>query len=32
MTLTRLSVIVGMIASLVGIAAAFGLVGGDGDS
>jgi hypothetical protein len=31
-TLTRLSVIVGMIASLVGIAAAFGLLGGDGDS
>jgi hypothetical protein len=31
-TLTRLSVIVGMVASLVGIAAAFGLVAGDGDS
>jgi hypothetical protein len=31
-TLTRLSVIVGIVASLVGIAAAFGLVGGDGHS
>jgi hypothetical protein len=31
LTLTRLSVIVGMIASLVGIAAAFGLIGGGGD-
>lgn len=29
-TLTRLSVVVGMAASLVGIAAAFGLIGGDG--